>query len=76
MDDRIDRAIVTLNSLQMGDVERILLRLEQVSEVLRELSQEALVQSIEEAREAIRQADLPLFRKRVQHVVSRLGHLR
>ena len=76
MDDRIDRAIVTLNSLQMGDVDRILLRLEQVTEVLTDLSQEALVQSIQEAREAIRQADLPLFRKRVQHVVSRLGHLR
>jgi cobalamin biosynthesis protein CobD/CbiB len=76
VDERIDRAIVTLNSLQMGDVDRILVRLEQVSELLRDLSQEALVQSIQEAHEAIRQADLPLFRKRVQHVVSRLGHLR
>jgi hypothetical protein len=76
VDERIDRAIVTLNSLKLGDVDRILLRLEQVTEVLRELSQEELVQSIQEAREAIRRADLPLFRKRVQHVVSRLGHLR
>jgi len=31
---------------------------------------------LSEAEDALGRGDAPLFRKRVQHVVSRLGHLR
>ncbi len=76
MDNPIDRVIVTLNSLHVGDVDRILARLEEAEATLRQLAEEELVEKIGEARGAIQKGDVPLFRKRLQHVVSRLGHLR
>jgi hypothetical protein len=76
VDKPVDWVIVTLNSLQIGDVDRILERLDEVGQALAEMAQDELVRSLQEARTAIRSGDVPLFRKRVQHVVSRLGHLR
>jgi hypothetical protein len=76
MDNAVDRVIVTLNSLQVGAVDRILIRLDEAQSALQDLAEEELVATLAEARVAIRSGDVPLFRKRVQHVVSRLGHRR
>ena len=76
MDNPVDRAIQTLNSLQRGDLDLIRLRLGQVGRDLRDLGHEDLAAALEEARTALGRGDAPLFRRRVQHVVSRLGHLR
>jgi hypothetical protein len=76
MDNAIDRVISTLNSLQIGDLDRIAVRLDEASRLLGEIEQPDLVEKVDEAREAIRRGDVPLFRKRLQLVVSRLGHRR
>ena len=76
MKETISRAISTLNSLGVGDVDRIRRRLCEVETVMATLGAEELVQMLTDAREALDGGDVPLFRRRVQHVVSKLGHLR
>lgn len=76
MSRTIDRAIGTLNSIRTGELSRILARLGEVQGALEELGEPALLGVLEEARQALSEGDLPIFRKRLQHVVSRLGHLR
>lgn len=76
MENSIDRLITTLNSLHVGDLDRITARLEEASRELSAIEQPDLVEKVEEARQAIRRGDVPLFRKRLQMVVSRLGHRR
>ena len=76
MSELIKHAISTLNSLAMGDLERIRQRLQEVGASLTADGEEALAGLLSEAEEALSRGDAPLFRKRVQHVVSRLGHLR
>ena len=72
----VDQAISTLNSIQVGDLDTIARRLQEVRGLLQELDQGALLDTIDEAQQAIMRGDAPLFRKRLQHVVSKLGHLR
>lgn len=76
MSSSVDKAISTLNSLRIGEIERLLCRLDEVRGALGEIGEPELLDTLEQARSAITQGDLPLFRKRVQHVISRLGHLR
>ena len=76
MEGAIDKAIVTLNSIHVGEMERITRRLDEVRKTLLELDEPELITSLDEARQAIESGQLPRFRKRIQHVVSRLGHLR
>jgi hypothetical protein len=76
MSEHIRRAISTLNSLAMGDLERIRQRLQEVGASLTADGEEELAGILSEAEDALGRGDTPLFRKRVQHVVSRLGHLR
>ena len=77
MTSPVDRAISTLNSLHIGDIDRIVSRLGEVRTDLEGVvSDPEILTRIDDARQAITSGDLPLFRKRVQNVVSRLGHLR
>ncbi|MFQ5719091.1 MAG: hypothetical protein ACE5IK_06045 [Acidobacteriota bacterium] len=76
MSDTIDQAISTLNSLAIGQVDVLLRRLQEARALIKDDGAPELLEALDEAREAISAGDLPLFRKRVQHVVSRLGHLR
>jgi hypothetical protein len=76
MKETISRAISTLNSLGVGDLDRIHLRLGEVESDLAGLGAQELVEMLTDARGALDGGDVPLFRRRVQHVVSRLGHLR
>ena len=76
MSSAIDKAIGTLNSIRVGELGRILVRLGEIRGTLETIGDPDLLDALEQAREAISTGDLPIFRKRVQHVVSRLGHLR
>ncbi len=76
MGEAIDRIISTLNSIHLGELDRIVRRLDEVRDVLQDLEKPELEDYVNKARAAIQGGDLPLFRKRIQHVVSRLGHLR
>ncbi len=76
MSETIRHAISTLNSLAMGDLERIRHRLREVGATLVTCGEAELTRMLSEAEAALGRGDVPLFRKRVQHVVSRLGHLR
>lgn len=76
MKQTISHAISTLNSLSMGDLERIRERLQEVGTRLADCGEAELSGMLSEAEAALGRGDAPLFRKRVQHVVSRLGHLR
>jgi hypothetical protein len=76
MKQTISRAISTLNSLGVGDLDRIRRRLDEVESDLSSLGEQGLVEMLADARSALDKIDIPLFRRRVQHVVSRLGHLR
>jgi hypothetical protein len=60
----------------MGDLERIRQRLQEVGASLTASGEAELVGMLAEAEDALGRGDAPLFRKRVQQVVSRLGHLR
>lgn len=68
--------IDTLNNLTSGELSRL-------EERLAELRAECQSQGLEEVREILgeaqrllRSGDVKGFRKKVQHAVSRLGHLR
>ena len=76
MSETIRHAISTLNSLATGELERIRLRLQEVGANLAASGEAELAGMLSEAEDALGRGDAPLFRKRVQHVVSRLGHLR
>ncbi|TDI35483.1 MAG: hypothetical protein E2P03_00710 [Acidobacteria bacterium] len=76
MKERITHAISILNSLAMGDLERIRQHLQEVGASLAAGGEAELAEMLSEAENALGRGDAPLFRKRVQHVVSRLGHLR
>jgi len=76
MSTAINKAIGALNSLRVGELGRILVRLGEVQGTLENIGEPGLLDALEQAREAISKGDLPIFRKHVQHVVSRLGHLR
>jgi DNA integrity scanning protein DisA with diadenylate cyclase activity len=76
MKKTISRAISTLNSLGVGDLDRIRKRLDEVMADLGTLEAEELITMLTDARTALDRGDVPLFRRRVQHAVSRLGHLR
>jgi hypothetical protein len=68
--------IASLNSLHVGQFDTIQARLEQARQACLGLELEELALKLEEAGTALRGADLKTYRKRVETVVARLGHLR
>jgi hypothetical protein len=68
--------IATLNAIGVGDMDVIRDRLEQARSACRELDQAELVGKLDEAIEALARADMRTYRKRVETVVARLGHLK
>jgi hypothetical protein len=68
--------IASLNSLGIGDVALIRARLDEAREACLRMNQHELAARLEEAAAALRQADMRTYRKRVETVVARLGHLR
>ena len=65
-----------LNSLSVGQIDSIDGKLVQARSACLELGESELADRLEEARSALEVADMRTYRKRVETVVSRLGHLR
>ena len=68
--------IAALNALSKGEVDLIRSRLEEASAACRELGHDDLAGQLDEARDAIVATDVRTYRKKVETVISRLGHLR
>jgi hypothetical protein len=68
--------ITFLNSLTVGEVESIAAKLDEAMTACRELGQEDLAERLGQAREALRKADVKAYRKHVEAVVSKLGHVK
>ena len=71
----IRRIIQTLNTLGVGELDRVLGQLDEARAEIRDredLSEIAI--DLQEARDAITAGDLKVYRKRLERAVSRLGH--
>ncbi len=67
--------IACLNALGVGERETVRARLSEAREACRRLEPE-LALKLDEAERALATADLRTFRKRVETVIARLGHLK
>ncbi len=68
--------IAHLNSMSVGALDGLAHKLEQARRACVELEQTELAEKLVEAGRALETADLKTFRKRLETVVARLGHLR
>ena len=68
--------IVELNSLSMGPLDTLVERLHGAIEQLREHQLDDLATRLGQAEKDLLRGDVTAFRKAVNHVVSRLGHVR
>ena len=68
--------IALLNSINVGALDGIRAKLEQAREACREMDQLELAELLDEAGSALGRADMKTYRKRIETVVARLGHLR
>ncbi len=68
------RIIASLNSLNRGPMEAIGTKLEQAREACLVLEESGLAERLGEAHGALLRGDVKTYRKRVELVISRLGH--
>lgn len=68
--------IATLNSAQRGEMDTIRGKLDQAREDCLAIEQQELAARLVEALSALGRADVKTYRKRVESVIARLGHLR
>ena len=68
--------IASLNALHLGDMEIIRATLSQARQACLALDQAELAARLDEADLALSRADVKMYRKRVESVISVLGHLR
>jgi hypothetical protein len=68
--------IAALNSINVGELDGVRAKLAEARRACADLQQEELAEKLTEAETALLQADLDTYRKRVETVVARLGHLR
>jgi cobalamin biosynthesis protein CobD/CbiB len=68
--------IAFLHALKLGDLDALTAKLREAQAACLELGREDLAACVEEASGALRQADLKTYRRKLETVVSRLGHLR
>jgi len=68
--------IAALNSLSCGDLDAISARLDEARAACLDLGQAELAVKLTEASSALRASDLKTYRRNLETVVSRLGHLR
>jgi len=73
---KLDTAIATLNTLEVGSLDKIGAQLVAVREELARHHLEDLVEKIDACRTALENGELEEFRRLRETVVSRLGHLR
>ena len=68
--------IAFLNAIEVGEVTGIRDKIEVARQACIELDLRELADKLGEAGDALRSADMKTYRKRLQTVVARLGHLR
>ncbi|MBD3868189.1 MAG: hypothetical protein IFK94_08685 [Acidobacteria bacterium] len=68
--------IALLNSLSVGEMDSLQTKLQEAEQGCRDLGHVELGDRLGDAREALEKCDTRTFRKQVETVVSRLGHLR
>jgi hypothetical protein len=68
--------IGSLNALHLGEVNAIRSTLNEARQACVDLHQEVLARQLDEAEQALRRADLRTYRKRVETVIAKLGHLK
>ncbi len=68
--------IEVLNNLTTGELGRLAVRVREVREEARKMDLAEVVAILDEALAALGTCELKLFRKKVQHAVSRLGHIK
>ena len=70
------RLIAFLNSIHVGEMATIRDKLDEARQACLAIEQDELADKLAEAETALFRADLKTYRKRLETVVSRLGHLR
>jgi ABC-type phosphate transport system auxiliary subunit len=68
--------IGSLNALHRREIDVIRSTLSEARMACLELRQETLAEQLDEADQALRRADLRTYRKRVETVIAKLGHLK
>ena len=68
--------IAFLNALNVGELDLLSGKLGEARAACLELGEQGLADKLAEARAALEHADLKSYRRRVETVVARLGHLR
>jgi hypothetical protein len=68
--------IAYINAINVGEMDGIRAKLTNAKQACRELDYVDLAEMLTEAEDALGRADLKTYRKRVETVVARLGHLR
>jgi hypothetical protein len=71
----VKQLIAFLNALSVGQIDSIEGKLSEASSACQDLGQPELADLLVDAREALDVLDLKRYRKRVHHVLSRLGHI-
>ncbi len=74
--ERIDALLSTLNATDVGTLDSVIAKLDQVARELDGLQQPELAARAGEAVAALRRADLNEFRRLRAFLQSKLGHLR
>ncbi len=73
---KLDTAIATLNTLEVGSLDKIGEQLVAVREELVRHNLEDLVEKVDACRVALERGELDEFRRLRETIVSRLGHVR
>ena len=68
--------IAHLNAMSCGDLASVSRKLDAAAEACRQMDEAELVAMLTEARGCLDRGDLKTYRRRLQTVVARLGHLR
>ena len=68
--------IAHLNALSLGEMDALRDKLEQARRACLDLQQAELADYLREAAQALADADVATYRKRVETVIARLGHIR
>lgn len=72
----ISQLIAALNSLDVGELDGVRAKLAEARRALAALERGELADKLTEAERALMQADLETYRKRLETVIARLGHIR
>jgi hypothetical protein len=70
------KLIASLNALEVGELSGLRAKLAEAKQACVDLGQLELADKLAQAEEALRRADLSTYRKRVETVIARAGHLR